>query len=202
MLTVTLPPMWTYGRFVLGCGTFGGIGGSQKLVGRGLDEPSAFATMDEAVRLGITLFDTAERYAGGASEIMIGRWLVERDSTVTDRVRLATKVAPLDVDESGGGFDAAFLEEKFSGSLRRLGVDRVEFLLTHAPDDSTPIEATLEGLEAIRGSGRCRYVGACNVDARQLSAALDAAERLGVRGYQVVQNGYSLLGPEDDRVVR
>jgi Aldo/keto reductase family len=101
VLRVTTPPSWSYGRFVLGCGTFGGIGGSPKLVGRGLDEPSAFATLDEAVGLGITLFDTAERYAGGASEIMIGRWLVERDSAVTERVRLATKVAPPDVDGPG-----------------------------------------------------------------------------------------------------
>ena len=171
-------------------------------MGRGLDELSAFATMDEAVALGITLFDTAERYAGGASEIMIGRWLIERDSPVTDRVRLATKVAPPYVDGSGGRFDAAFLEERFSGSLQRLGVDTVEFLLTHAPDDATPIEETLEGLEAIRASGRCRYVGASNIDAGQLTAALDAAERLGISGYQVVQNAYSLLGPQDDRAVR
>ena len=202
MLTVPAPAIWSYGRFVLGCGTFGGIGGSPNLVGRGLDEPSAFATMDEAVGLGITLFDTAERYAGGASEIMIGRWLSERDSTVTDRIRLATKVAPLGVDERGGGFDAAFLEKKFSGSLERLGVDRVEFLLTHAPDDGTPIEATLEGLEAIRASGRCLYLGACNIDTVQLTAALDAAERLGIIGYQVVQNGYSLLQPRHDQAVR
>jgi aryl-alcohol dehydrogenase-like predicted oxidoreductase len=194
--------MWSYGRFVLGCGTFGGIGGSPGLVGRGLDERSAFATMDEAVGLGITLFDTAERYAGGASEIMIGRWLGQRDSAVTDRVRVATKVAPPSLHGSGGHFDAAFLEEKFSGSLDRLGVETVELLLTHAPDDGTPIEETLEGLEAIRGSGRCRYVGACNVDVDQLTAALDAAERLGVSGYQVVQNGYSLLAPREDRAVR
>ena len=187
---------------MLGCGTFGGIGGSPKLVGRGLDEPLAFATMDEAVALGITLFDTAERYAGGASEIMIGRWLAERDSAVTDRVRLATKAAPPCVDGSGGPFDAAFLEERLSGSLQRLGVATVEFLLTHAPDDATPIEETLEGLEAIRASGRCRYVGASNVDAGQLTAALDAAEQLGIGGYQVVQNAYSLLEPQDDRAVR
>jgi aryl-alcohol dehydrogenase-like predicted oxidoreductase len=199
---VTTPPIWSFGRFVLGCGTFGGIGGSQKLVGRGLDEPSAFATMDEAVRLGITLFDTAERYADGASEIMIGRWLLERASAVTRLVRLATKVAPPDVHGSSARFDAAFLEEKFSGSLQRLGVDSVEFLLTHAPDDGTPIEETLEGLEAIRTDGRCRYVGACNVDAGQLMAALDAAERLGISGYQVVQNGFSLLRPHDERAVR
>ncbi len=171
-------------------------------MGRGLDESSAFATMDEAVGLGITLFDTAESYAGGASEVMIGRWLVERDSAITDRVRLATKVAPPDVDGSGGLFNAAFLEEKFSGSLQRLGVDTVEVLLTHAPDDDTPIEETLEGLEAIRASGRCRVIGACNVDAGQLTAALDAAGRLGISGYQVVQNGYSLLEPRDARPVR
>jgi aryl-alcohol dehydrogenase-like predicted oxidoreductase len=99
-------------------------------------------------------------------------------------------------------FDVAFLKEKFSGSLQRLGVDAVDLLLTHAPDDSTPIEETLEGLEAIRASGRCRCVGACNVDAVQLSAALDAAERLGIDGYQVVQNGYSLLEPDGDQAVR
>jgi aryl-alcohol dehydrogenase-like predicted oxidoreductase len=121
---------------------------------------------------------------------------------VTGRVRLSTKVAPPLVDGPGGRFDGGFLEERFSGSLERLGVDRVEFLLTHAPDDGTPIEETLEGLEAIRASGRCRYVGACNVDAAQLSAALDAAARLGITGYQVVQNGFSLLRPQDDQAVR
>jgi len=202
MLIVTTPPRWSYGCFILGCGTFGGIGGSPQLVGRGLDEVSAFATMDIAVRLNITLFDTAESYARGASETMIGRWLVDREQAVTDRVRLVTKVAPPHGDESGRPFDETFLDEKFSGSLQRLGVDTVEFLLTHAPDDTTPIEDTLEGLEAIRASARCRNVGACNVDSDQLTAALDAAERLGITGYQLVQNGYSLLEPQDDRDIR
>jgi aryl-alcohol dehydrogenase-like predicted oxidoreductase len=200
--SVNPPPDWRFGPFILGCGTFGGIGGSPRLVGRGLDEHSAYATMDEALDLGITLFDTAESYAGGASESMIGGWLVDRRSAGADRVRLATKVAPPRGDGSGRRFDAAFLGETFSGSLRRLGVDSVEVLLTHAPHDDTPIEETLEGLEAIRASGRCAYVGACNVDAGQLTAALDAAERLGIDGYRVVQNGYSLLAPHDDRAVR
>ena len=84
---------------------------------------------------------------------MIGRWLVERDSAITARVRLATKVAPPDLDGPGGRFDAAFLEEKFSGSLDRLGVETVEFLLTHAPDDDTPIERDARGA---RGDSRQR----------------------------------------------
>ena len=115
---------------------------------------------------------------------------------------LATKVAPPYLDGAGGRFDVACLEEMFSRSLQRPGVDAVEFLFTHEPDDATPIEKILEGLEAIRASGRCRYVGASNVEASPLMAALDAAERLGISGYQVVQDGYSLLGPEDDRAVR
>jgi aryl-alcohol dehydrogenase-like predicted oxidoreductase len=199
---VNTPAIWRYGRFVLGCGTFGGIGGTSELIGRGLDEQAALSTMDEAVSLGITLFDTAERYAGGASEVAIGRWLAERDSDVTGSVRLATKVAPPYIDGPVGRFDTAFLEQKFSGSLDRLGVDAVELLFTHAPDDETPIEDTLEGLEAIRASGRCQLLGACNVDAVQLTSALDAAERLGVNGYEVVQNGYSLLQPQDEQAVR
>jgi aryl-alcohol dehydrogenase-like predicted oxidoreductase len=62
-------------RIALGCGTFGGIGSPAALIGRGLDEAAAFATMDEAMELGITLFDTAFSYAGGASDRMVGRWL-------------------------------------------------------------------------------------------------------------------------------
>ena len=193
---------WSYGPFVLGCGTFGGIGGSAALIGRGLDEPAAFAAMDEAIALGIALFDTAERYAGGASEEMIGRWLADREPGVSDRVLVATKVAPPDVDGPGGRFDGAFLGGKFAGSLQRLGLDAVEILFTHAPDDLTPIEETLEGLEAIRVSGRCRHLGACNVDADQLVDGLDAAERLGIEGYRVVQNGYSLMQPAADDAVR
>lgn len=193
---------WSFGELILGCGTFGGIGGSVDLIGRGLDEDSAFAAMDEATTLGITLFDTAERYAAGASEEMIGRWLASREPAVTSRVKLATKVAPPYVDGPGGRFDREFIERKFAGSLERLGVDAVELLFTHAPDDDTPIEETLEGLEAIRASGRCRSIGACNVTAAQLTQALGAAERLGIDGYSVVQNGYSLLQPDDDRDVR
>ena len=49
------------GRLIVGCGTFGGIGGAAALIGKGLDEAAAFATLDEAVELGLTMLDTAER---------------------------------------------------------------------------------------------------------------------------------------------
>src|SRR5208282_6392405 len=120
-------------RVLLGCGTFGGIGGARHLVGRGLDRAAAFATLDEALALGIDVLDTAERYAGGESERTIGEWLLRRPPEVTTGVRIATKVAPPTVDGSDGvPFNRAYIEEKLETSLERLGLERVTFYLSHA----------------------------------------------------------------------
>jgi len=187
-------------RAFLGCGTFGGIGGARHLIGHGLDRKAAFATLDEAVALGIGLLDTAERYADGESERMIGDWLRHRPREVTRDVRIATKVAPPMVD--GMPFDRAYIEKKLMVSLERLGLERVTFYLSHAPDKTTPIEETVKGFAAVVESGRAAHVGCCNVGAVELIEALDAAERLGVPGFEWVQNSFSLLSPNDDREVR
>ena len=202
---------WPYGPVVFGCGNFGGIGGAQDFVGEGMSEEASLASMDEAAELGIVLFDTAERYAAGESERVVGRWLRSRPSSVTEQVRISTKVGPPWVDGRDGRFDADYIEPLFAGSLDRLGVEAVEVLFTHAPDDhparpagyeATPIEVTLEALEAFRADGRVRRLGASNVNAEQLRTALDAAERMGVAGFDVIQNGYNLLDPDEDEEVR
>ena len=190
-------------RVLLGCGTFGGIGGARHLVGRGLDRTAAFATLDEALALGIDVLDTAERYAGGESERMIGEWLRRRPREVTGGVRIATKVAPPTVDDvDGRPFNRAYIEERLKTSLERLGLERVTFYLSHRPDKATPIEETMEGFAAVVESGRAAHVGCCGVSAAELIEALDAAERLGVPGFEWVQNSFSLLLPNGDREVR
>lgn len=190
-------------RVILGCGTFGGIGGARDLIGRGLDRAAAFATLDEALALGIDVFDTAERYAGGDSERAIGEWLCSRPQEVAAGVRIATKVAPPFADGPAGiPFDRAYIERKIETSLVRLGLSRVTFYLSHAPDKDTPIEATVEGFAAVVESGRAAHVGCCNVGSSELISALDAAERLGVPGFEWVQNSFSLLSPREDREVR
>ena len=191
-------------RAFLGCGNFGGIGGARLLIGRGLDRRAAFATLDEALALGIDVLDTAERYADGESERAIGEWLRRRPRELTAGVRIATKVAPPIVDGvDRAAFDRAYIEKKLETSLERLGgVDRVTFYLSHAPDETTPIEETVEGFAAAIASGRVAHVGCCNVSAAALVEALEAAERLGVPGFEWVQNGFSLLSPNDDREVR
>lgn len=190
------------GSVILGCGTFGGIGGLRHLIGKGLDRETSLAVLDEAVSLGITDFDTAERYGGGESELVIGHWLSSRDPATTGRVRVRTKVSPPDASSPELRLDGPYIEARFEQSLARLGQERVEWLLVQAPHEGTPIEVTLEALEGLRSSGRVVHIGACNLDAQQLNAALDAADRLSIRGYELVQNGFSLADPDAGREVR
>ncbi len=188
---------------ILGCGTFGGIGGARHLIGKGLDHAASMETMDEAARLGIDFWDTAERYADGASESMIGAWLRSRPPEVTDRIRIATKVAPVSIAGGAGQlFDRSYIETKLELSLTRLGRRNVALLLAHAPCEVTPIESVVEAFAATLESGRTERVGCCNFDAGRLTAALDAADRMGVQGFDWVQNSFSLLEPNADREVR
>lgn len=204
-------PGWPYGSVVLGCGNFGGIGGARDFVGRGMAEEASLASMDEAAELGIVLFDTAERYAGGESERIIGRWLASRPASLTNRIRISTKVGPPWVDGRNGRFDLEYIDRIFSGSVERLGIDTVDVLYTHAPDDHPQrppgyepvgIEITLDALETTRASERVQRLGASNIDADQLRAAIETADRMGVQGFEVIQNGYNLLDPNGDADVR
>jgi aryl-alcohol dehydrogenase-like predicted oxidoreductase len=190
-------------RIILGCGTFGGIGGAKALIGRGLDREAAFTTLDECLALGINVLDTAERYADGQSELVIGEWLRRQSAAVRAGFHIATKVAPPFLDGGVGmPFDCAFIERKLATSLERLGVDSVTFYLSHAPDPETSIERTLEGFAAAVESGRVRHIGCCNVDADQLCNALEASHRLGLPAFEWVQNSFSLLTPNEYREVR
>ncbi len=182
---------------ILGCGTFGGIGGAKALIGRGLNREAAVVTLNESLALGINVLDTAERYAGGESEMVIGEWLRQLPASVVSELHIATKVAPPSADgDIGKRFDREFIQRKLAMSLERLGVDSVSFYLTHAPDPDTPIEQTLEGLAAAIESKQVRHIGCCNVDGDQLRTALEASDRLGLPAFEWVQNGFSLLSPK------
>jgi aryl-alcohol dehydrogenase-like predicted oxidoreductase len=172
-------------RVALGCGNFGGIGSAPAFFGGGESREEAFALMDAARRLGITLFDTADAYGGGRSERWIGDWLRERGD---EEVVLTTKVFySVEGDPDDRGLAPERIQRQFQGSLERLGVERVDLYLTHAPDPETPLERTLEALDELRTAGRVRAIGLSNVGARELETAL------GHTRIDCVQNSYSLL---------
>jgi 1-deoxyxylulose-5-phosphate synthase len=180
---------------LLGCGSIGGIGSALETLGHGLTDAEAFAMLDEAFALGVNVLDTANSYAGGHSERIVGRWLAERQRDVL----VATKVGnPVEPGQEGIDLSPGHIQRQVAGSLERLALDRIDLYLSHAPDEQLPIAKTLEAFAALIESGRVRAIGACNVSTRQLDEALKESDRLGLPRYEWVQNEYSLLARGDE----
>ncbi len=156
----------------LGCVTFG----------REIDEESSFKVMDHALARGITLFDTAEAYAKGASETTVGRWIKSR--AARDKIVLATKVTP--------PLDPARIQAAAEDSLRRLQVDVIDLYQLHAFDKNTPIEETLGALARLVEQGKVRHLGCSNFAAWQLCKALWKADVAGLPRLESVQPNYNL----------
>ena len=180
-------------RVILGCGNFGGIGSAPAFFGAGESPEEAFAIMDAAWEAGITTFDTADAYGGGRSEAWIGDWLRAKGPDVRDEIVLSTKTFAPMAEGEDHGLAPARVRRQLESSLRRLGVERVQMYLTHAPDPDVPIAETVGVLDELQREGRIGAYGASNVDAAQLREAL-AVEL--PTGYGWVQNSYSLLDRE------
>jgi aryl-alcohol dehydrogenase-like predicted oxidoreductase len=170
---------------ILGGGGFGGIGSDHILIGRGESYDEAAAIMDHAWELGITTFDTADAYAGGESERIIGRWIASRGV----RPIITTKVFHPMTPGGDSGLAPARIRRQLESSLQRLGVDRVDLYMTHYRDDHVPLDETLGGLEELRGEGKIAAYGGCHLDVDTLRSASGR--------YGWVQNSYSLLDQAD-----
>jgi aryl-alcohol dehydrogenase-like predicted oxidoreductase len=184
-------------RIIFGCGNFGGLGSSPALRDKGDSAATAMALLDEARALGLTRFDTANTYGGGASERLLGAWLGRQDRAFRGRIEVATKVGnpngcPPGERPLSRGQVASHLEE----SLRRLGVERIDLYYLHEFDPSTPLEETLEALDRALAGGKIAAFGASNATAADLRAvlALSGAPR---RAFTHVQNEFNRLQTAD-----
>ncbi|MBM6399881.1 aldo/keto reductase [Phycicoccus sonneratiae] len=158
------------------------------------DEAGSHEQLDVFLEAGGTLVDTADVYSGGASEEIIGRWLADRPSEVTERVVLATKGRfATDRGPNGNGLSARHLTRALDASLRRLGVDSVDLYQAHAYDAHTPLEETLRTLDGFVRAGKIRYYGLSNFTGWQLTKAVHTARALGLRPPVTLQPQYSLI---------
>lgn len=171
-------------RIILGCGNFGGIGSSPRFFGAGETEAEAHTLMDAAWAAGITAFDTADAYGGGRSETFIGSWMRSRGV----RPILTTKTFNPMAEGADSGLAAPRIRRQLDSSLERLGVERVDVYLAHAPDPTTPLEETTAAFEELAQARKVGAWGGSNVDVAWIEAARPA----------VVQNSYSLLEREDE----
>jgi aryl-alcohol dehydrogenase-like predicted oxidoreductase len=162
--------------------------------GNETDEAGAHEQLDRYVEAGGNLVDTADVYTHGVSEQIIGRWLADRPSDVTDQVVLATKGRfPFEPGPNAGGASARHLTRAIDASLERLGLDSVDLYQVHAWDPQTPLEETLRTLDGFVRSGRTRYYGFSNYTGWQLTKAVALARELGLAAPVTLQPQYSLI---------
>ena len=163
-----------------------------------IDENAAEPIVRAAVEGGVTFFDTADTYSGGASEVATGR-LVPKFLT-RDEAVIATKVfMPVTPGENGGGLGRKHVLSGIDASLRRLGMDYVDLYQIHRWDPRTPIEETREARHDVVRAGKTRYIGASSMFAWQFAKAQHVAEQHGWTKFVSMQNHYNLIYREEER---
>lgn len=161
------------------------------------DEKTSFDLLDAFTGAGFNAIDTADVYSrwvpgneGGESEAIIGKWL-KRSGIARDRVVIVSKVGS-DMGQGRIDLRRAWIVEAVENSLRRLQTDHIDLYLSHWPDPETPYEETLEAHARLLEAGKVRAIGASNLDAGQLRASFEAADRAGLPRYAALQPEYNL----------
>jgi 1-deoxyxylulose-5-phosphate synthase len=164
-----------------------------------LDEEASRPFIKQALELGINFFDTADVYANGWSEDVVGRAL--RDFAASrDEVVIATKVfSDMGPGPNDRGLSRKHILSSIDASLRRLGTDYVDLYQIHRWDYDTPIEETLEALQDVVRSGKARYIGASSMYAWQFAKALFTADLHGWARFVSLQPLYNLAYREEER---
>ena len=159
--------------------------------GSQVQEQAAAACVRAALDEGITTFDTADGYAGGRAEEVLGRALhgVRRES-----IEIFTKVYwPTADGPNDRGLSRKHITESLHASLRRLGTDYLDLYQAHRYDHETPIEETMRAFDDLVRAGKVLYVGVSEWRAEEISAALRAADELGLDRIVSNQPQYNML---------
>ena len=171
----------------VGCNNFGGR----------IDETRTREVIDAALDEGINFFDTADMYADGRSEELIGKFLGPRRRQVI----IATKFGN-DMPGQGSGARPEYVRKAVEASLKRLRTDYVDLYQQHVPDPDVPIADTLGALDDLVKSGKVREIGCSNFSAEQIrDAQATARKKRGSARFVSVQNEYSLLNREPEKGV-
>ncbi|WP_261304305.1 aldo/keto reductase [Paenibacillus andongensis] len=163
-----------------------------------LNEERSRPIIKKALEQGINFFDTANVYADGTSEEIVGRAL--KDYANRDEIVLATKVHfRMHQGPNGAGLSRKAILSEIDKSLKRLGTDYVDLYQIHRWDYNTPIEETMEALHDVVKAGKARYIGASAMYAWQFLKALHVAEKNGWTRFVSMQNHLNLIYREEER---
>jgi aryl-alcohol dehydrogenase-like predicted oxidoreductase len=173
-----------------GAGTFGGKGPLFSAWGQ-TDAREARRLIDICLEAGVNLFDTADVYSDGASEIILGEALKGRreQAILSTKLTLRAGDGPNDV-----GASRHHLIAGVERALKRLGTDYIDLLQLHHFDAMTPVESVMSTLDDLVRAGKVRYLGASNFSGWQLMKSQAVADRYGYARFVANQTYYSLLG--------
>ena len=179
----------------LGTMTFGGRGQIWEVIG-GIDQPSVDALVSRALDAGINFVDTANVYAAGESETMLGKALGSRRHEVVLATKVRGRTGP---GANQVGLSRLHILQAVEASLKRLDTDYIDLYQIHRFDLLTNIEDTLRALDDLVHSGKVRYIGCSNLAAWQLMKALAVSREQGLERFKCTQSYYSLAGRDLER---
>lgn len=158
--------------------------------GHGTDEAEAIRMVDVCLEAGVNLFDTADAYAGGNSERILGKALKGRRRNTL----VATKFFnPMGRGPNDSGMSRAYLMRAIEHSLTRLQTDYVDIYYIHHVDIQTPMEEMLRSLDDLVRCGKVRYIACSNHQAWRLATALGISDANGLARFVCYQPQYNLV---------
>ncbi len=181
----------------LGAMTFGGRGGMWEVIA-GLDQSGVDAIVHRSLDAGINFIDTANVYAVGESETMLGKSIAGRRHDIV----LATKVrGRMGRGPNVVGLSRLHIMQAVEASLTRLGTDYIDLYQIHRFDALTNLEDTLRALDDLVRAGKVRYIGCSNLAAWQMMKSLAISREHHLERFRCTQSYYSLAGRELEREI-
>lgn len=156
-----------------------------------VNQDEANAMLYRALDSGINFFDTADGYADGQSERMLGEALRSRREEVVISTKVGFRTAPALIR---AGLSRQHIISGCEASLRRLGTDYIDVYSVHKTDPNTPLEETLEALDTLVRQGKVRYIGYSNWPAWMTAKAAQMQKERGLARFVSAQMYYSLVG--------
>ncbi|PYI50286.1 aldo/keto reductase [Paenibacillus flagellatus] len=180
----------------LGTMTFGG--GDKWGIFGSLDEKEAGVLVDQAMEAGVNFFDTANVYAEGRSEEILGKALKGKrhQAIIATKVRGRTGSGPNEL-----GLSRLHIIREVENSLRRLDTDYIDLYQIHNPDQLTDWEETLRALDDLVRSGKVRYIGSSNMTGWSIMKTRGLSMLHGLHAFKSSQSYYSLAAREIEREV-
>ena len=184
-------------RLAFGAMTFGKAEGAYAAIFK-VGQELANELVARSLDRGVNFFNTADAYANGDSETMLGRALGarRRDAVIATKVGMRTGEALL-----CSGLSRRYVLNAAEDSLRRLGTDYIDVYLAHRPDPHTPIEETIDAFDLLVRQGKVRYVGFSNWPAWQAAKAIGLQQARGAEPFRAAEMYYSLVGRDLEREI-